>query len=323
MILRRTFLATATAAIIAAPGVAWAQPVKKVPRIGVLRLGPLPPSAIESFRQGLRELGYVEGQSIILEYGLAQSVPQLPEVAAELIRLNVDVLVASGSASVLPARNATSTIPVVFVAAIDPVATGVVASVARPGGNVTGVSADQAALTGKRLDLLQELLPTLSRIALLVRDPSPDTAQYVREAEIAARTLATPLQILTVRDPSDFEGAFSAARGASALVHASDSMFTAHRVQLAALALQHRLPTMHGLSDMVEAGGLMAYGPNLGEIHRLAARQVHKLLQGAKPADVPVEHPMKFELVINLKTAKALGLPIPQALLWQADKVIE
>jgi len=295
----------------------------KVPRIGVLRLGPLPPNAAASFRQGLRELGYVEGQSIIVEYGLAQSMIQLPDVAAELIRLKVDVLVASGTASILPARNATSTIPVVFVAAIDPVATGVVASLARPGGNVTGVSAAQADLTGKRMELLKELLPKLSRIALLVRDPSPDTAQYVRQAELAARTLGTQLQILTVRDPSDFEGAFRAARGASALVHASDAMFTAHRVQLAALALKNRLPTMHGLSEMVEAGGLMSYGPNLGDIHRLAATQVHKILKGAKPADLPVEQPTKFEFVINLKAAKALGLTIPQSLLGRADEIIQ
>jgi putative ABC transport system substrate-binding protein len=183
MIARRTFLATATAALFAAPGAARAQQAK-VPRIGVLRLGPLPPNAAESFRQGLRELGYVEGQSIIVEYGLAQSTIQLPDVAAELIRHNVDVLVASGTASIRPARNATSTIPVVFVAAIDPVATGLVASMARPGGNVTGVSADQAALTGKRMELLKESLPKLSKIALLVRDPSPDTAQYVREASL-------------------------------------------------------------------------------------------------------------------------------------------
>lgn len=165
----------------------------------------LPPSAIDPFRQGLREFGWIEGQSIILEYGLAQSVAQLPDVAANLIRLKVDVLVASGTASVLPARDVTGTIPVVFVAAIDPVSTGVVASLARPGGHVTGVSADQAALTGKRMELSKELLPNLSRIALLVRDPSPNTAKYVREAELAARTLGTRLQILTVRDPSDFE----------------------------------------------------------------------------------------------------------------------
>jgi putative ABC transport system substrate-binding protein len=157
----------------------------------------------------------------------------------------------------------------------------------------------------------------------LVRDPSPATAKYVKEAELAARTLGIQLQILTVRDPSDFEGAFSAARGASALLQVDDAMLTAHRVQLAALALKNRLPMMSGLSEMVEAGALMAYGSNLGDIHRLAARQVYKILQGAKPADLPVEHPMKFELVINLKTAQALGLTIPPSLLWQADKVIE
>ena len=321
LISRRTFLATTTAAVLAAPRAALAQQVTKVPRIGVLRLGPLPPSASESFRQGLREMGYVEGHSIIIEYGLAQSVAQLPDVAAELIRRKVDVLVASGTASVLPARNATSTIPVVFVAAIDPVAAGVVPSLARPGGHVTGVSAAQADLTGKRMELLKELLPKLSSIALLVRDPSPDTATYVQVAELAAQILRTQLQILTVRDPSDFEGAFSAARGA--LVQASDAMLTAHRVQIAALALKNRLPTISGLSEMVEAGGLMSYGPSLGDIHRLAAVQVHKILKGAKPADLPVEQPTKFELVINLKTARALGLTIPHSLLGRADKVIE
>ena len=323
MIPRRAFLACAVAALLARPDAARAQQVTKIPRVGVLRLGPLPPSASEPFRQGLRDLGYVEGQSIVLEYGLAPSVAQLPEVAANLIRLKVDVLVASGTASVLPARDATRTIPVVFVAAIDPVATGVVASLARPGGHVTGVSADQAALTGKRLELAKELVPRLSRIALLVRDPSPDTAQYVKEAERAARTLGAQVQVLTVRDPSDFEGAFNAARGASAMVQASDSMLTAHRAQLAALALKNRLPTIAGLVEMVEAGGLMSYGPSLGDIHRLAATQVHKILQGAKPADLPVEQPTKFELVINRKTARALGLTIPQSLLVRADKVIE
>ncbi|MGH2359379.1 MAG: ABC transporter substrate-binding protein, partial [bacterium] len=323
MIPRRIFLATATAALLAAPGGARAQRVEKVPRIGMFRLGPFPPSWIESFWQGLRELGYVEGRSIIVEYGLAPSVAQLPEVAAKLIRLRVDVLVASGTASVLPARNATSTIPVVFVAAIDPVAAGVVASLARPGGNVTGVSAAQTDLTGKRFGLLKELLPKLSRVAFLVRDPSPATAGYVKEAELAARTLGTQLQILTVRDPSDFERALSAAQGASALLHVDDAMFTAHRVQIAALALKNRLPAMSGLRETVEAGGFMAYGPNLADLYRRAATLVHKILKGAKPADLPVEEPTKFELVINLKTAKALGLVVPQSLLVRADKVIE
>jgi putative ABC transport system substrate-binding protein len=318
---RRAFIAS-TLGLLSAPLAAQGQPATKVPRIGVLRLGPLPPSALEAFRQGLRERGYVEGQSILVEYGASSSVAQLPDAAAELIRLKIDALVASGTAAVLHARNATSTIPVVFVAAIDPVATGVVASLAHPGGNVTGVSADQAALTGKRMELVRELLPKLSRIALLVREPSPDTSAYVKEAERASRTLGTPLQVLTVRDPGDFDGAFSAARGASALVQASDALFTGHRVQLATLALKHRLPTISGLSEMVQAGGLMSYGPNLADIHRLAAAQVAKILKGAKPADLPVEQATKFELAINLKTAKALGLTIPPSVLARADEVI-
>ena len=288
----------------------------------MFRLGPFPPNWIESFWQGLRELGYVEGQSIIVEYGLAQSVTQLPDVAARLIRLKVDVLVVSGTASVLPARNATSTIPVVFVAAIDPVASGVVASLARPGGNITGVSAANTDLIGKRFELLKELLPRLSRVAFMVRDPSPATAGYVKEAELAARTLGTQLQILTIRDPSDFERAFSAAQGATALLHVDDVVFTAHREQIAGLALKNRLPLMSGQSETPEAGGLMAYGPNLGDLYRRAATLVHKILKGAKPADLPVEEPTKFELVINLKTAKALGVAVPQSLLVRADKVI-
>ena len=320
---RRRWFLIGAGALLAAPLAAEAQQAGKVHRIGLLRVGPPPPSFIEPFWQGLRELGYVEGKSIIIEYGLAQSVAQLPELAAGLIRLKVDVLVASGTPSVLPAKNATSTIPVVFVAAIDPVATGVVASLARPGGNVTGVSAVHADVTGKRLQLLKELLPKLSRIAFLVRATSPATAQYVKEAELAARTLGIQLQILTVRDPDDFEGAFSAARGASALLQVDDAMLTAHRTQLADLALKNGLPTISGFSETVEAGGLMSYGPRYGDLYRRAATQVHKILKGAKPADLPVEQPTKFELVINLKTAKALGLTIPQSMLLRADKVIE
>jgi putative ABC transport system substrate-binding protein len=323
MISRRAFLATVTGGLLVAPRAAAAQQVGKVPRIGMLRFGPPPPSFIEPFRQGLRELGYVEGQSLIIEYGLARSVAQLPEVAAELVRLKVDVLVASGTPSVLPARNATRTIPVVFVAAIDPVATGVVASLARPGGNVTGVSAVHADLTAKRLQLLKEVLPKLLRIVFLVRAASPATAQYVKEAELAARTLGIQLQILTVRDPDDFEGAFSAAHGASALLQVDDAMLTAHRTRLADLALKNRLPTISGLSETVEAGGLMSYGPHYGDLYRRAATQVHKISRGAKPADLPVEQPTRFELVINLKTAKALGLTIPQPILARADQVIE
>jgi putative ABC transport system substrate-binding protein len=295
----------------------------KVHRIGLLRVGPPPPSFIEPFRQGLRELGYVEGQSIVIEYGLARSVAQLPELAAELLRLKVDVLVASGTPSVVPARNATRTIPVVFVAAIDPVATGVVASLARPGGNITGVSAVHADAMGKRVQLLKELLPKASRIAFMVRATSPATAQYVKEAELAARTLGMQLQTLTVRDPDDFEAAFSSAQGASALLQVDDAMLTAHRTRIADLALKNRMPTISGLGETVEAGGLMSYGPHYGDLYRRAATQVHKILRGAKPSDLPVEQPTKFELVINLKTAKALGMTIPQSILVRADQVIE
>jgi putative tryptophan/tyrosine transport system substrate-binding protein len=320
---RRSFIATLAGGLLAAPLAAEGQQVKPASRVGILRYGSLPPSFIEPFRQELRELGYVEGQSIVVEYRIAQSVAQLPDVAAELIRLKVDVLVASGNPSVLPARNATSTIPVVFVAAIDPVAMGLVASLARPGGNVTGVSTIQKDLAGKRLALLKELLPRLSRVALLVRAASPANAQYVKDAELAAQTLGMQLQVLTVRGAGDLESAFSAAQGAGALVQQDDAVFTAHRVQIAALALKKRLPMISGLNEFVEAGGLMAYGPHLGDLYRRAATQVDKILKGSKPADIPVELPTKFELVINLKTARALGLTIPPSLLQRADQVIE
>jgi putative ABC transport system substrate-binding protein len=309
--------------LMGAPLAAEAQPTGKVSHVGFLRFGSTPPAFIEGFRHGLRELGYVEGQNIVIEYGFAQSAAELPDVAAGLVRRKVDVLVASGVPSVLPAKNATSTIPVVFVAAIDPVAAGVVASLGRPGGNVTGVTVMQAVLTGKRLELLKELLPKLSRIAVLVRAASPAAAQYVQEAEVAARTLGISLQVLTVREPRDLEGAFSAAQGASALLQSDDAVFTAHRIQIAELALKNRLPTVSGLREVVEAGGLMAYGAHTGELHRRAATYVDKILKGAKPADLPVEQPTRFELVINLKTAKALGLAIPQSLLLRADEVIQ
>ena len=310
-------------ALSAAPLTAGAQQTGKVHRIGLLRVGPPPPGFIEPFRQGLRELGYVEGQSIIIEYGLAENVAQLPELAARLLRLKVDVLVASGTPSVVPARNATSTVPVVFVAAIDPVATGVVTSLARPGGNITGVSAVHADAVGKRVQLLKELLPKASRIAFMVRATSPATAQYVKEAELAARTLGMQLQILAVRDAGDLEGAFASAQGASALLTVDDAMLTAQRTRIADLALKNRLPTISGFSEMVEAGGLMSYGPHYGDLYRRAAVQVHKILKGTKPADLPVEQPTKFELVINMRTAKALGLKIPESILARADRVIE
>jgi len=323
MIPRRAFLARAPFGLIAVGRAVRAQATRWTFRVGILRVGPPPSSFIEPFRERLRELGYAEGESLIIEYGLARSVAQLPELAAELLRLRVDVLVASGTPSVMPARNATSTVPVVFVAAIDPVATGLVASLARPGGNVTGVSAVHADAMGKRVQLLKELLPKASRIALLVRATSPATPQYVQETEVAARTMGMQLQILTVRDADDLDGAFGSAQGTSALLQVDDAMLTAQRARIADLALKNRLPTISGLSETVEAGGLMSYGPHYGDLYRRAASQVHRILTGAKPAALPVEQPTRFELVINLKTAKALGIAISQQMLARADHVIE
>jgi len=314
----------ALALILLAPlVVSEAQQAGKTSRIGFLRIGPPPTAWIDALRQGLRDLGYVEGQNIVIEYGLAQGVAQLPDVAADLARLKVDVIVASGVSSVPAAQSAARTIPVVFVAAIDPVEEEVAASLARPGGNVTGLSVMQAELTGKRLQLLKELLPKLSRIAILVRETSPAAPQYVREAELAARTLGASLQVLSVRQPRDLEKAFDAARGANALLLSEDPVFTAHRTQIAELGLKHRLPTLSGLREVVEAGGLLSYGADLGDLYRRAATYVAKILKGAKPADLPIERPTKFELVVNLKTAKALGLRIPQSLLSRADDVIQ
>ena len=307
--------------VVAWPFAVQAQQPGKVHRVGVLRVGLTPPSWIESFRKGLRELGYIDGQNLIIEFGVGKSATELPDLAAELIRRKVDVILASGTPSVMPAKN--TAISVVFVAAIDPVAAGVARSLARPGGNITGVSAVHADVTGKRLQLVQELLPKLSKVAFLVRTTSPATAQYVKEAELAAQTLGIELQTLTVRDSTDLEGALGSALSADALLVVDDAVFTAQRVRIAELALKNRLPTISGLRETVDAGGLMSYGPDYGDMYRRAATQVHKILKGAKPADLAIEQPTKFELVINLKTAKALGLTVPQSVLARADEVIE
>ena len=320
---RRRFLLTSLASAVAAPLTAEAQQGGRVHRIGFLRVGQPPKTWIEGFLQGLRERNYVEGQNFVIEYGLARDAGQIPDIAAALVRGNVDVLVASGTPSVMPAKNATKTIPVVFVAAVDPVAAGVTASLARPGGNVTGVTAMHADLIAKRLGLLKELLPKLSRVAVLARATSAATAQYVKEAELAAPKLRLQMRVVTVRDAGDLEGALSTIQGVNALVVADDAVFTAHRATIAELALKNRLPTAYGFGDMVEAGGLMAYGPHYGDMYRRAGIQVHKILNGARPAELPVEQPVRFEFVINLKTAKALGLTIPPSLLLRADQLIE
>src|SRR5262245_27748892 len=321
---RRAFLGTLAGSVLTAPLDAKAQQAGKVYRVGVLRVGTPPPSYIEPFRQGLRDLGHIEGQNIVIDYGLGQSVGQLPLIASDLVERKVDVLVASGTPSVLPARNATRTIPVVIVAAIDPIGIGLVKSLARPGGNVTGLTALHTDLTGKRIELLREFLPNLSRVAFLSHGANPGHAQYVREAERAAATLGVQLQVLTVQGPDDFEEAFRSARGASALVQVDDAMLTANLAKLIELARRYRLPAIYGdATTDVRAGGLMSLGPNYSDLYRRAATYVDRILKGAKPGDLPIEQPTRFDLVINLRTAKALDLTIPPSLLLRADQVIE
>jgi putative ABC transport system substrate-binding protein len=224
---------------------------------------------------------------------------------------------------VLPARDVAGRIPVVFVATLDPVATGLVASLAKPGGSITGMTSISGDIIAKRLELIRELLPNVSRIAILVREGSPTEAQYVQESRAAARNMGIELQIERERVPQDFDRIFVAVQRSSALVVADDAEFTAHRGRIADLALRHRLPTISGLKEMAEAGGLMAYGASFGELYRRAASHVYKILQGANPAGLPVEQPTTFELVLNIRTAKALGLTIPPTLLARADEVIE
>jgi putative ABC transport system substrate-binding protein len=320
---RRDFITLLGGAAAMWPLAALAQEPGKVRRIGFLRVGPPPAAFIDGFRQGMHEQGLVENQHFVIEYSLAQSAAQVPDAAAELVRRKVDIIVASGTPSVLPARNAAGQTPVVFVATLDPVATGLVASLAKPGRNVTGMTSISGDLIAKRLQLTKELLPNLTRIAILVRESSPTAAQYVQESRTAAQTLGIELQILSERNPKDLDGIFVAVQGSSALVVADDAEFTARRAQIAELALRNRLPTVSGLREMVEAGGLMAYGASFGELYRRAASQVRKILQGGNPANVPVEQPTKFEFVLNMRTAKALGLNVPPQLLSRADQVIE
>ena len=265
----------------------------------------------------------IEGRHFVIEYGLAQSAAQMPAAATELVGRRVDIIVAAGTPSVLPAKDAAGQIPIVFVGTLDPVGTGLVASLARPGRNITGLTSISGDIIAKRLQIIRELLPNLSRIAILVRETSPTTAQYVLESQTAARNLGIELQIENERTPEDLEDIFVAVRGSRALVVADDAEFTARRAQIAELALKHQLPIISGLRELVEAGGLMAYGASFGELYRRAASHVYKILQGANPADLPVEQPTKFEFVLNMRTAKTLGLTIPDSLLALADEVIE
>jgi putative ABC transport system substrate-binding protein len=306
------------------------QAAGKVYRIGFLSAGGAPtPStpagALDAFRQGLRDLGYVEGQNIAIEYRWAEGqLDRLPDLATELVRLKVDVIVASSTPTALAAKNATRTIPIVFVTAGDPVGSGLVAGIARPGGNITGLSLLAPEIVAKQLQLLKEAVPHASRVAVLSNPANPYTALMVKETEAAARSLGMWVQLLGVRGADAFDSAFSAVtKGrASALFVLFDPFLFAHRTRIAEFANKNRLPAMYPHREYAETGGLMAYGADIRDNFRRAATYVHKILTGTKPADLPVEQPTKFELVINLKTAKAMGLTIPQSVLIRADEVI-
>jgi putative tryptophan/tyrosine transport system substrate-binding protein len=307
--------------------VAPQQPTK-VPRIGFLGATYRSTNAarIEAFRQGLRELGYVEGKNIVIEYRWAEGkTERLPDLAAELVRLKVDIIVTAGPAVTRPAKEASSTIPIVMSFDNDPVGSGFVASLARPGGNITGLSALFPELSGKRLELLKEVVPLLSRMAVFGTSTQPGTAQALRETELAAEAFGVQLQHLEVRDPKDIETAFQAARKgrADAVLVLSSPVIFSQRTQIADLALKNRLPVIFPQSEYLEDGGLMSYAPNYADLFRRAATYVDKILKGAKPADLPVEQPKKFEFIINLKTAKQIGLTIPPNVLARADKVIK
>jgi putative ABC transport system substrate-binding protein len=308
--------------LILAPLAVEAQPAGKVYRIGFLRAGEPPRLFIEEFRQGLRELGYVEGQNLIIEFRIG-TLDQLPQLAEELVRSKVDVILASASSAGIAAKNATTTVPIVFTSLSHPVEIGLVKSLARPGGNITGVTVNVGAHVGKRLELLRELVPTLRHVAVLTHPGHPTDPVQRKEMEEAARALGLQLIPTAVRGPEDFEAAFKAVGRADGLVHIDTPLFTTHRAWLAELAGKSRLPAIWAHSTIVEAGGLMSYGTYIPALFRRAAIHVDRVLKGTKPADLPVEQPTKFELVINMKAAKALGLTIPQTLLLQADHVIE
>jgi putative ABC transport system substrate-binding protein len=301
---------------------AVAQPSGTMPHVGYLSPGPGYP--FEAFRDGLEALGYVEGRNVVIERRSAEGDPQrLPQLAADLVRLRVDVIVTATTAATQAAQRATTTIPIVFALADEPVELGVIASVAKPGGNITGLTGLIAEITAKRLELLKEVSPRVTRVAVLW-GPYPFSAAVLREVESASRTLGLTLHEIEVQQPIELDSAFArmTAWRAQALLVLPHPMFLAQRTRLAELAVKHRLPSAYHLKEFVGVGGLMSYGPDVADMSRRAAGYVDKILRGAKPGELPVEQPTRFELVINLKTAKALALKVPQSLLQQADKVI-
>jgi putative ABC transport system substrate-binding protein len=326
MNVRIVFWLLTTVLLITAPP-AQAQQPTKVPRIGFL-FGSSPSAQlarVEAFRRGLREAGYIEGQNIIIEYRSADGkVDRLPALAAELVVLKVDVIVSSGPGATRPAKDATATIPIVMTNDNDPVGNGFVASLARPGGNITGLSTLARELSGKRLEFLKQIVPKLSRVAVLGDSKEPGNAQSLRETEIAAEAFGVKLQYIEIQGPKDVETAFrDASKGrAEGVLVLGGPVFGNQRTELVHFAAKSRLPAIYHRPEFVEDGGLMSYATSFTELFHRAATYVDKILKGAKPADIPVEQPTKFEFVINLKTAKQIGLTIPPNVLTRADRVI-
>jgi putative tryptophan/tyrosine transport system substrate-binding protein len=312
--------------IAPAPVCVEAQQVGNVRRIGYLAEASSSPASVDAFRQALADKGYVEGRNLLVERRSGQGkTERLAELATELARLGVEVLVTEGPASARAAKNATASIPIVFTFAVDPVALGLVASLARPGGNTTGVANVTVELTGKRLELLREAIPSLKSVALLTNPANPASALGVKEAQIAARRLGLDVRLVEVRGPSELEPALSsvAHEHATAVALVPGAWLFMHRQRIAEIALKRRLPVMGWHSQLAESGALISYGPDWVELFRRAASHVDKILKGAKPADLPVEQPTKVELIVNLKTAKALGLTIPPSVRLRADRVLE
>jgi putative tryptophan/tyrosine transport system substrate-binding protein len=323
---RRQFI-TLIGSAAAWPLAVHAQQPARIARIGFLALGPASAwaSRIEAFRSGLRDLGYTEGNNIVIEFRWAKSADQLPELAADLVRINVDIIFANSSIFVEPARQATKTIPIVFATHADPVGLGHVASLARPGGNITGLSMLLTDLVAKELEMLNEALPQAKRIGVLWHPATPSHRLAVEAVVAASEKLGVQLLMLPLATVENFDAAFStmSREHADGFLEVASSLTFSYRDLLSELALRHRLPGMFGRKDMVEAGGLMSYGSDVIDLHRRATVYIDKILKGIKPADLPVEQASKYELVINLKTAKALGLTIPDQLLARADEVIE
>jgi putative ABC transport system substrate-binding protein len=324
---RKITVLTLCAMLFALTVPAQAQQPTKIPRIAYLTAvsRSVNPARIEAFRQGLRELGYVEGKNIVIEWRYAEeNRDRLPALAAELVRLPVEVIVTGGSLPTHAAKKVTSTIPIVMTQDSDPVANGFVASLARPGGNITGLATLSPEISGKRLELLKELIPKLSRVAVLGTSNMPGDTQSLKEAELAADAFKVRLQYLDVLAPKDIEIVFRAARKgrAEAVLVLTSAVINSQRTQVVELAVQNRLPAIYPFPEYVEAGGLMTYGVSFIDLARRAATYVDKILKGAKPADLPVEQPKKFEFIVNLKAAKQIGLTIPPNVLVRADRVI-